>query len=121
MVDLERVLLDLLGDIKVFSQKGSRIKLRKYQEQAAEAIIDSVKKAKGRTIVVVFPRQSGKNELQAHIEAFILACLQDKEAELVKVSPTWKPQTQNARRTTPAERTPGRASSQRAAAPTTKA
>jgi hypothetical protein len=47
---------------------------------------------------VMFPRQSGKNELQAQIEAYLLVLLREKGGEMVKVSPTWKPQSQNAMR-----------------------
>jgi hypothetical protein len=50
------------------------------------------------TFVVIFPRQSGKNELQAQLEAYILLCLSKIDCEMVKASPTWKPQTINAMR-----------------------
>jgi hypothetical protein len=53
---------------------------------------------RGLTFVVMFPRQSGKNELQAQIEAYLLTLLQESDAEIVKVSPTWKPQSLNAMR-----------------------
>ncbi len=48
--------------------------------------------------MVMFPRQSGKNELQAQVEAYLLAMYGDMDTEMVKVSPTYKPQTQNAMR-----------------------
>jgi len=47
---------------------------------------------------VVFPRQSGKNELQAQIETYLLLVLSQLDTEMVKASPTWKPQTINAMR-----------------------
>jgi hypothetical protein len=50
------------------------------------------------TFVVMFPRQSGKNELQAQIEAFLLARYSGSGGEMVKLSPTWKPQSLNAMR-----------------------
>jgi hypothetical protein len=46
----------------------------------------------------MFPRQSGKNELQAQLETYLLCCFYLMDAEMVKVSPTWKPQTLNAMR-----------------------
>jgi hypothetical protein len=61
-------------------------------------IIESVRLNLGDTIVVQFPRQSGKNELQAQVEAYLLTLFRYFEAELVKVSPTWRPQTLNAMR-----------------------
>ena len=48
--------------------------------------------------MIIFPRQSGKNELQAQLESYLLALLSPLDAEIVKVSPTWKPQSLNAMR-----------------------
>ena len=81
-----------------FFEHGNGIRLRRYQQEAALAIIDSVKNGLGLTFVVIFPRQSGKNELQAQLETYILACLSTFNAEIVKISPTWKPQALNAMR-----------------------
>ncbi len=44
------------------------------------------------------PAQSGKNELQAQLETYLLALFCDTPAEMVKVSPTLKPQAQTAMR-----------------------
>jgi hypothetical protein len=46
----------------------------------------------------MFPRQSGKNELQAWLEAWLLALHAETGGEIVKVSPTWRPQSLNAMR-----------------------
>jgi hypothetical protein len=48
--------------------------------------------------VVIFPRQSGKNELQAQIETYLLFLFSMLDGEMVKAAPTFKPQTQNAMR-----------------------
>jgi hypothetical protein len=77
---------------ELFWRQYSRIKLRRYQMEAAMAIIDSIKYGLGLTFCVVFPRQSGKNEVQAQIEAYLLAVLSGYDVEIVKVQPTWKPQ-----------------------------
>lgn len=98
MTDLTPILLSLLQDILQFSRHGSGIKLRSYQQEPALAIVDSVRHKKGLTFVVIFPRQSGKNELQAQIEAFLLLVHSPLNYEIVKVSPTWKPQSLNAMR-----------------------
>ncbi len=82
----------------LFARYASGLKLRTYQEAVARTIVDSVIQRKGLSIVVVFPRQSGKNELQAQIETYLLALFSQLDAEIVKVSPTWKPQTLNAMR-----------------------
>lgn len=96
-VNKDDVLL-ALKEWEAFTRSFSHIRLRKYQQAALAAAVHSVAAHLGRTLVVMFPRQSGKNELQAQLEAFLLARLQDTDAELVKVSPTWKPQSLNAMR-----------------------
>ena len=88
----------LLSDVTNFSASGSGIRLRSYQVQVAHAIVDSVLIQKGLSFVVIFPRQSGKNELQAQIEAYLLSLSSVLQAEMIKVSPTWKPQSLNAMR-----------------------
>jgi hypothetical protein len=88
----------LLGEVTQFSAAGSGIRLRSYQVQVAYAIIDSAIKEKGLSFVVIFPRQSGKNELQAQIEAYLLSVFSVEALEMIKVSPTWKPQSLNAMR-----------------------
>ena len=85
-------------DPLTFSALLGGLTLRSYQVPVARAIINSVLNARGLSFVIVFPRQSGKNELQAQIETYLLARLAGFPAELVKVSPTWKPQSLNAMR-----------------------
>ncbi len=91
---IKRVILSPLR----FASDASGLKLRSYQEQVALAVVNSVKTNAGLSFVVMFPRQSGKNELQAQIETYLLLMLSDFNAEIVKISPTWKPQTLNAMR-----------------------
>ena len=85
------------GDVAAFSELGG-VTLRAYQQEVARAIINSVVRGHGLTFVVMFPRQSGKNELQAQIEAYLLAHLRESGGEIVKISPTLRPQSQNAMR-----------------------
>lgn len=80
-----------------FIQAGG-ITLRRYQEAVARAVVDAALGQRGLSFAVMFPRQSGKNELQAQIEAYLLWALRDQDAEMVKVSPTWRPQAMNALR-----------------------
>jgi hypothetical protein len=89
---------DVLIDPRLFAAAVSGLRLRAYQKAVAVAIIESVLKQKGLSFVVMFPRQSGKNEVQAQIEAFLLTIFHEKDAEMVKISPTWKPQSLNAMR-----------------------
>ena len=78
----------LLHDVVLFSQHASGITLRRYQIEVARAVDDSVVHRRGLSFVVMFPRQSGKNELQAHLESYLLVLFSLLEAEMVKVSPT---------------------------------
>ncbi|MCB2210193.1 hypothetical protein KQH62_04805 [bacterium] len=98
MTNLVELLKKLLRDVVLFVRYTSGLKLRRYQEAAARAIINSVLHHKGLHFVVIFPRQSGKNELQAQIQAYLLTLLAGTRNEIVQISPTWKPQTQNAMR-----------------------
>ncbi len=91
-------LASLLRHLPRFCELGGGLRLRRYQRAAAQAVLDSVFGRAGRSIVLVFPRQSGKNELQAQLEAYLLLLFSPFSVEMVKVSPTWKPQTLNAMR-----------------------
>ena len=93
-----RKIRTLLSSPITFVDRGSPLTLRTYQVEVAQAIAESVLTQAGLSFVVMFPRQSGKNELQAQIEAFLLARLSTSPAEMIKVSPTFKPQTENAMR-----------------------
>jgi hypothetical protein len=97
--NLVRDCKDVLRTMDIFCAAASGIKLRSYQREVAQAVADSAIWEKGLTFVVIFPRQSGKNELQAQVETYLLAIYsQHLQAEMVKVSPTWKPQSLNAMR-----------------------
>jgi hypothetical protein len=96
--DFVDTLKKLFWNVELFAEHASDIRLRRYQVEAAQAIVDSVVGAQGRSFVVIFPRQSGKNELQAQVEAYLLGLLSEYDVEIVKVSPTWKPQSLNAMR-----------------------
>ena len=85
-------------NILSFGEQTAGMKLRSYQAGPAIRILGSVAESQGLSIVVMFPRQSGKNEVQAQIEAYLLMVFSQCYGELVKVSPTWKPQSLNAMR-----------------------
>ena len=69
--------------------------LRPYQREIARAVKDSVLNRRGLTFVVILPRQSGKNELQAHLFAWLLFRYVYNGGNIVSVSPTFNPQTLN--------------------------
>ena len=59
----------------------------------ALAILDSVFGRKGLTFSVEMARQGGKNELSAQLELLLLTLYMVEPQNLVKCSPTFKPQT----------------------------
>ncbi len=68
-------------------------RLRPYQREVALAILDSVFGRKGLTLSVEIARQGGKNELSAQLELLLLTLYMAEPQNLVKCSPTFKPQT----------------------------
>ena len=88
----------LLTDPLLFIEFGSGLSLRSYQREVARAVCDSVINGLGLSFAVMFPRQSGKNEIQAQIETYLLSLLRRRGAEIIKISPTWRPQSLNAMR-----------------------
>lgn len=87
-----------LGSIDTFCLFGRR-RLRSYQSAVTLAVQDMLRGGGGRSMAVMLPRQSGKNELQAHLEAYLLMLFHNSfEAEIIKIAPTWAPQSLNALR-----------------------
>jgi hypothetical protein len=68
-------------------------RLRPYQREVALAILDSVFGGKGLTFSVEIARQGGKNELSAQLELLLLTLYMVEPKNLIKCSPTFKPQT----------------------------
>jgi hypothetical protein len=67
--------------------------LRPYQIEAGTAILDSVYNKKGLTFTVEIARQGGKNELSSQLELWLLFDFVGESKNLIKCSPTFKPQT----------------------------
>jgi len=82
--------------IKHFALWFVGITLRPYQLEAANAIIKSVFNRDGLTFVIIFSRQSGKDETLAIIFLFLLLRFIEWGADMVCAQPTFKPQTINA-------------------------
>ncbi len=69
------------------------MQLRPYQLEVARAAMDSIQKGAGLTFSVEIARQGGKNELSAHLEVLLLTLYMARGGNLIKCSPTFKPQT----------------------------
>ena len=66
-----------------------------YQAEVAEAILTSIVEGQGRIFTVMMARQSGKNQLSAVLEAYLLTHL--AQGTIVKAAPTYSPQITNSR------------------------
>jgi hypothetical protein len=81
--------------LEPFALHCAGIALQPYQLDAARAVLDSIRDHAGRSIVIMFARQSGKDELSANLKAYLLARRSAQDARIVEVNPTYKPQTVN--------------------------
>jgi len=95
MSQLAAALRYWLSDISHFSRLVLGRPLRQYQLEPAQAILDSVLHGRGETFAVMMSRQSGKNELSGQLEAYLVNLYQRRGGQIVKASPTFKPQTIN--------------------------
>jgi len=68
-------------------------RLRPYQREVALAVLDSVFHRRGLTFSVEMARQGGKNELSAQLELLLLTLYMAEPQNMIKCSPTFKPQT----------------------------
>jgi hypothetical protein len=66
-----------------------------YQAEVAHAILTSIMRHQGRIFTVMMARQSGKNQLSAVLEAFLLTFME--QGTIVKAAPTFNPQIINSR------------------------
>lgn len=67
-----------------------------YQIEIANAILDSIDNNDGHLFTVMMSRQSGKNQLSALLEAFLLVTRQ--RGNIIKAAPTFNPQIITSRR-----------------------
>ncbi len=86
----------LLGSFQDFTRKGGGMPLRTYQLAPARAILESIRLGLGLDFVVIMPRQAGKDEMLAHLKAYLMRVMWRKDRCMVEVNPTYKPQTINA-------------------------
>lgn len=90
-------LRQVFADPALFAALGG-IRLRRYQREPLRAIIRAILSGAGGRFAVLFPRQSGKNEIQAQLETYLMALYAAEGGEIVKVSPTLRPQALTAMR-----------------------
>jgi hypothetical protein len=71
-----RAATKLLSDIKHFSNLVIKRPLRRYQLAPVQAVVDSILNRAGREYLLIFPRQSGKNEAVAQLLVYLLNIFQ---------------------------------------------
>jgi len=73
----------ILSDIALFSRHVVGLPLYPYQTEPLRAIIDAVLGGRGGEYLLVFPRQSGKNEAIAQLLVYLLVVLQRRGGQIV--------------------------------------
>ena len=73
-------------------------KMRPYQAEVAEEIVRSVERGEGRQFAVVFARQSGKDEMLAQLEAYLMQRYRQRGGAIVMANPSYRPQGMIAKR-----------------------
>lgn len=86
-------------NIQDFSQLlWPRYTLRAYQREVAARIAASVARGEGRQFAVVFARQSGKDEMLAQLNAYLMWRYEQEGGSILVANPTYRPQGLIARR-----------------------
>ena len=73
----------ILGDVDRFSRLVTGVALYGYQSQAVRPILDSIVGRQGLEFLLVFPRQSGKNEAVAQLLVLLLNLFQRSGGNIV--------------------------------------
>jgi hypothetical protein len=92
----DSLLSSFLSGMPAFTRQASGIQLRPYQVAPINRLKDSILNHYGDTLIIVFPRQSGKDEFLIHLMAYLLNFYAEFPLSMVVVNPTYKPQTVNA-------------------------
>jgi hypothetical protein len=83
MSHLSAVAKRLLRRIELFSRYVLRVPLHEYQVAPLRAIVQSVLNQEGHDFLLVFPRQSGKNEAVAQLLVYLLNIFQRSGGAMV--------------------------------------
>jgi hypothetical protein len=81
-----------LSDVATFGDVVLARPLRPYQAEIARAVVHAALAGQGHTLTVMMARQMGKNELSAHLEAYLLNLHRRSGGTLIKAAPTLRPQ-----------------------------
>lgn len=73
----------VLSDIRHFSNIVVQLPLRPYQARPLKAVLDSILGQHGREYLLIFPRQSGKNEAVAQLLVYLLNIMQRRGGNII--------------------------------------
>jgi hypothetical protein len=65
------------------------MRLRGYQVEAVEAVVEACLQRRGLEFLWIFPRQSGKDEAIAHMVVYLMFLLQRRGGNIIHVYPTF--------------------------------
>ena len=92
-INAKKEILAAANSVKGFARYFAGVELYPYQAEAAEAIVHSVAERDGKTFVMIFTRQAGKDETLAMVFLYLMCHYYEKGIEIVCAQPTFKPQT----------------------------
>ena len=92
MIETNNILHKNFQDPIWLSVTRNSCMMRSYQAEALRGIFDAAVSGRGGRFTVTFPRQSGKNETQAQLEAALMAASQHMGGDIIKIIPTEKNQ-----------------------------
>jgi hypothetical protein len=76
----------VLYSFSKFVSEGCGVDLYDYQLKPARAILESIRLDQGLTVVLDFPFQSGKDELLAHLAAYLMRMHNDKDRTILEIN-----------------------------------
>ena len=91
-MNFDHIFQDNLSDPVFRGILNNNCYLRSYQAEALRTIYGAVMAGKGGRFAVTFPRQSGKNETQAQLEAAVMSASLWRGGNIIKILPTEKNQ-----------------------------
>ena len=86
----------ILNNLRDYLACFNAIRLRPYQVEAAQAVLESVLNDEGETFVWIFARQGGKDETLAALYQYLMVLFSFKDISIVSAAPTFRPQAQQA-------------------------
>jgi hypothetical protein len=86
----------LMLDPAQYTLQALGVRLRPYQAEPLVRIQESIERHLGDSFVLLFPRQSGKDELLVNLTLYLADLYSVLPVTIVHVNPTYRPQTEAA-------------------------